>query len=458
MSVPEGTDNGQAVADPETSPPAGKMRVTHRRNQAARFTIIATALFRDPEMPANALKIYGNIRGHAENFEFDANLVMRQTGIKRDGYQAAMRWLELKGLLTRYQVRLSNGQMGGWYIETSDEPMTSESCTSSPVPADPAPALNSNSSTSAAGTGQSGTGTDQQLSENTEAGPVPAEPVPAQPQLKKTTLQGDQVQEREEEEQQTPVVPDARRAVTQVMNALTGGYAAPEMTPAQRARYRKEVRSLFGAVLPAVFVGALPSNLPNELPNTFAAALEQRGVEVLKERVARRWSLRDRDSYAGTLTRPIPVAVWLVGHTRCAAAGCPSPYCPDPQCEDGVILDMDKPCPRCAEHRAQHRTAREALTMPAIPVTPAPDTTPPAPAAPPAAVPPARAEDDDRPPAEVRHIPAARSAPSDTDARTPAWETRREMMAGLRTETTAGGSNADTWRAAREERLKRRAA
>lgn len=461
MSVPESADNGQAVEERERAPlPPGKMRVTHRRNPAARFTIIATSLFRDPEMPPNALKIYGNIRGHAEGFEFDANLVMKQTGIKRDGYQAAMRWLEAKGLLTRYQVRMPDGRMGGWFVETSDEPMTPESCSSEPVPDNPAAAMTSNSLTPAAGTGSSGSGADQQLSENDQVEPVPAEPVPAEPQLKKNTSQRDQEeQEGEQQPKPTPVVPDARRAVTQVGGALTGGYAAPEMTPAQRARYRKEVRALFGAVLPVAFVGALPSNLPNELPNTYAAALEERGAEVLAERVVRRWSLRDRDRYAGTLTRPIPVAVWLVGRTRCDSPACPAPYCPDSQCEDGVILGTDKPCARCAEHRADHWGTRQTeapppvFVAPAAPPQPAADAPEPAPVVPPASV-----EDGAGPGAEVRHIPPPRPPASDTPVPAPSWPTRREMMAGLRTETTAGGANADNWRAAREARRKRHAA
>lgn len=110
------------------------------------------------------------------------------------------------------------------------------------------------------------------------------------------------------------------------------------------------------ASLPEELLSVLPAGVPKALSEAIAAEFGSRTVDQLLARVDRRWYTHGYAAAADTaaggsgLARPVGVAVALV------RAG----ECPDARCEDGVNIDTETACPRCAERRQDHRRGHRA--------------------------------------------------------------------------------------------------
>ncbi|MCX4682602.1 hypothetical protein OG413_46310 [Streptomyces sp. NBC_01433] len=112
----------------------------------------------------------------------------------------------------------------------------------------------------------------------------------------------------------------------------------------QEAAAVKQVEAAFPEQL------LLPSYRPTVLRDAILEALSARPLEVVVERVKRRWWKHGYEEAVMPggkgIGSPIGVAVALVR---------PSMDCPDPMCEDGVVLDTGVPCRACELRKEDRR-------------------------------------------------------------------------------------------------------
>jgi hypothetical protein len=77
------------------------------------FTMIPNAWVRDPELDANAFRILADILSHAEGYRLSVAQIMRETGIGRDGVEAAIKRMKIRGYLVAVeQARADRGRFG----------------------------------------------------------------------------------------------------------------------------------------------------------------------------------------------------------------------------------------------------------------------------------------------------------------------------------------------------------
>lgn len=134
-------------------------------------------------------------------------------------------------------------------------------------------------------------------------------------------------------------------------------------------RAQAQVVEAVEAGLPGELRSMLPPYRPTALRDAILREHQHRTTEELIARADRRWYAwgfaATADTLAGGegLAHPVGVAVRLIAAHRCPIDKC-GHECPDPRCEDGIVTDTDRPCPRCAEHRLDHRhgTAQAATT------------------------------------------------------------------------------------------------
>lgn len=121
--------------------------------------------------------------------------------------------------------------------------------------------------------------------------------------------------------------------------------------------------------IPAPLAARLNSEFAHGLPASVNEAIakaivnEQRTVEQLVERVERRWLLwsYENDAVAESgrgLDRPLGVLLTLFGPSAC--------WGNNARCEDGVDIDADAECPRCAEAREDKTAERAAQESPPV--------------------------------------------------------------------------------------------
>ncbi|MCX4881435.1 hypothetical protein [Streptomyces sp. NBC_00847] len=143
--------------------------------------------------------------------------------------------------------------------------------------------------------------------------------------------------------------------------------SAPRQGQPPRSEVRQRMTQAQAQAVEAVEAG-LPEELRALLPPFRPATLrdailrehQHRTVEELIARADRRWyawgfaSTSDISTGGAELTHPVGAAIRLIASHRCPISKC-GRECPDPRCEDGVISDTSQSCPRCAEHRSDHR-------------------------------------------------------------------------------------------------------
>ncbi|MFD7001677.1 hypothetical protein ACFWA5_36870 [Streptomyces mirabilis] len=140
----------------------------------------------------------------------------------------------------------------------------------------------------------------------------------------------------------------------------------PRITPAQT-----QVVEVVEAGLPEKLRALLPAFRPTTLRDTILREHQHRTAEELIARASRRWyawgfaSTADITTGGAGLTHPVGAAIRLIASHRCPISKC-GRECPDPRCEDGVIIDTTQSCPRCAEHRGDHRNGDAAPLNAAI--------------------------------------------------------------------------------------------
>jgi hypothetical protein len=77
------------------------------------FTMIPNAWVRDPALDPNAFRILADILSHAEGYRLSVAQVMRETGIGRDGVEAAIKRMKARGYLVAVeQARGDRGRFG----------------------------------------------------------------------------------------------------------------------------------------------------------------------------------------------------------------------------------------------------------------------------------------------------------------------------------------------------------
>ncbi|MGR6975223.1 hypothetical protein ACU639_37565 [Streptomyces cynarae] len=136
----------------------------------------------------------------------------------------------------------------------------------------------------------------------------------------------------------------------------SGSGVRQRMTEAQT-----QVVEAVEAGLPEELRALLPPFRPTALRDTILREHQHRTTDELIARADRRWyawgfaSTADISAGGTGLTHPVGVAIRLLASHRCPISKC-GRECPDPRCEDGVIIDTNQSCPRCAEHRRDHRT------------------------------------------------------------------------------------------------------
>ncbi|WP_143079131.1 hypothetical protein [Streptomyces monashensis] len=150
-----------------------------------------------------------------------------------------------------------------------------------------------------------------------------------------------------------PALPQAPRSgVRQRMNR-----AQTQLVEAVEAGLPEELRTL------------LPKFRPATMRDTILREAQHRTAEELISRADRRWyawglaSTADISTGGAGLAHPVGVAVRLIASHRCPIGKC-GRECPDPRCEDGIIIDTNRSCPRCAEHRNDHRHGAAQPTTP----------------------------------------------------------------------------------------------
>ncbi|MGW5609480.1 hypothetical protein ACWEWI_25960 [Streptomyces sp. NPDC003753] len=132
------------------------------------------------------------------------------------------------------------------------------------------------------------------------------------------------------------------------------------MTPAQT-----QIVEAVEAGLPQELRALLPPFRPMTLRDTILREHQHRTAEELIARADRRWyawgfaATADTSTGGAGLAHPVGVAVRLIASHRCPISKC-GRECPDPRCEDGVIIDTNQSCPRCAEHQRDHRNGNAA--------------------------------------------------------------------------------------------------
>jgi len=497
MSVPEVALFGDGLEDSVTPDPGESwFETSHEDNVAALFLQLGIGIGRDPRLARSAaVAVYVNVRGHAPGFPLYFSTICRQTGWGRDAVKRAMSILEKYGYLKRKQARTRDGEFGRMIYHTNDAPagspqsllmaklaaklvaqaaanpdalddaqaallgrlvasgfaatpgiaLTSNFVSTSPETGNPSPALTSNFATGgniSPETGNPSPGATSNSGQSSSSAPVTGFPATENPSpLVERESQGEQEtpQQNHTPKTQPPAVPDARRAVTQVRPESFGGYAAPKLTPATRKTIRQELRAVLTALLPPGFVSQLPTNMPNVMTDTYAAASAERDPAQIRQRIERRWSLMfDNDHHAGTLHRPVPITVHLLGRTLCRVRDCDR-YCPDARCEDGVIIDSDKMCVRCQEHAAEHVASALPAPAPAAPQTPPQPAAEPRPAPAPPTVPAPRSGKPEAAPAAapVGPPPSWWVAAGDEPPAAPAAESRSAIRAILDSRSAA---------------------
>lgn len=140
----------------------------------------------------------------------------------------------------------------------------------------------------------------------------------------------------------------------------------PVPVPAQRAAPGRALRTLLPdvarviAALPRELRAAMRETARSEAPKTLVMEIERqllgRTAEQLVERVERRWLTHryDEKLAVGELRRPVGAAVAMVR----------SGACPDSRCEDGMTIDLNRSCPRCAERQEDRLLARSGEQTP----------------------------------------------------------------------------------------------
>lgn len=98
------------------------------------FTMIPNAWVRDPHLDPNAFRILAVILSHAEGYRLGTAQIMRQTGIGRDGVDAALDRMLARGYLVSVEQR--QGERGRF----AENDYTVTSCTDRvpPIPDEPA--------------------------------------------------------------------------------------------------------------------------------------------------------------------------------------------------------------------------------------------------------------------------------------------------------------------------------
>jgi hypothetical protein len=77
------------------------------------FTMIPNAWVRDPALDPNAFRILADILSHAEGYRLSVAQIMRETGIGRDGVEAAIKRMKARGYLVAVeQPRAERGRFG----------------------------------------------------------------------------------------------------------------------------------------------------------------------------------------------------------------------------------------------------------------------------------------------------------------------------------------------------------
>lgn len=97
------------------------------------FTMIPNVWVRDPNLDPNAFRILAVILSHAEGYRLGTAQIMRETGLGRDGVDAALDRMLARGYLVSVEQR--QGERGRF----TENDYTVTSCTDRipPVPADP---------------------------------------------------------------------------------------------------------------------------------------------------------------------------------------------------------------------------------------------------------------------------------------------------------------------------------
>ncbi|WP_328418401.1 hypothetical protein OG542_40335 (plasmid) [Streptomyces violaceus] len=158
----------------------------------------------------------------------------------------------------------------------------------------------------------------------------------------------------------------ARRGEDRGSGAAGAAAAAPAKPPRKSAAPKKPTKKkepgrrltqseaaavkLVEAAFPEQLRALLPSYRPPVLRDAILDALDSRTVDVLVERVKRRWWKHGYEEAAMQggkgIGSAIGVAVALVR---------PSTDCPEPMCEDGVILDSGAACRTCEQRKEDRK-------------------------------------------------------------------------------------------------------
>ncbi len=134
----------------------------------------------------------------------------------------------------------------------------------------------------------------------------------------------------------------------------------PRAASQRMSRAQAQVVQAVEAGLPEKLRALLPQWRPSALREIILLENRQRTAEELIARADRRWyawgfaSTADTSTGGAGLAHPVGVAVRLIASHRCPIAKC-GRQCPDPRCEDGITIDTGQSCPRCIEHRSDHR-------------------------------------------------------------------------------------------------------
>jgi hypothetical protein len=306
-----------------------------------RFTQLSNALFRDRRISHKAKGVFGLISTHRDGYGLTIAGILRDSKEGRDAIRGALEELEEYGYLLREQQHDDQGKFTGVVYRITDMPAHLYE-----LFGDDAPQLPSSKKAS----GASG-------SAPLSGSPTTGEPMSAHPHSKNTN--NNKKIKKEEHQGEAPSARsagDARRATAgSSAREARGGCAAASKTTRPR-KTRKLTREQVAAVAeveaalhPALLEQLPYRQLPTSVRHLVASELENRTVEQLIDRVARRWEVH---GYARQLlSADGPGARRAVGIANALVrAG----ECPDLSCEDGQMIDTGADCPACRERKADH--------------------------------------------------------------------------------------------------------
>jgi len=105
-----------------------------RKMSADRFTQIANAFFRDPNLSAKAKGIFGLISTHASGWNITVESLMGDMKDGRDAIRAGLKELEESGYLVRERIRSESGTLTGATVYVvSDVPMSDSPTSENPT-------------------------------------------------------------------------------------------------------------------------------------------------------------------------------------------------------------------------------------------------------------------------------------------------------------------------------------